>query len=385
MSLIGNFAAKIGLRERRKNGRMPTRGIEAFYSAGEEQKQAAIQDISPTGICLVADDELPPGKQVALTLRRTTLDEDDLGTAVSMPSRVVRSGGQKLGLEFLHEHMDASAWSALLLKSAEISQGKDGVRVFRVAKALAFLRRVSPSTEPEFITAISGGMSNDGAEKAVEIVLTAEELLRRLGRAARSGVDAKLIYRIVRRGANVDLCEAEMMTYWAGLLAVALQEGVGEQDCLDLVDLLSKLEAAHMRILTAGCEKALTLGWSAGYRLPERVFYSANQIRKTVGARDMIAVERGLNRLQELGLLLKGETLPTFEPVTEVDVTPTGLGLNLYAKCQGRNRIPEVHVAGTKMEPDIAGTEPGGADAGGQAPAWRGLRGARPWPGMSAG
>jgi hypothetical protein len=385
MSLIGNFAVKIGLRDRRKNGRMPTRGIEASYTAGEERKQAAIQDISPTGICLAKADELPPGTNTLVTLRRKVLDENEVGTTVSMPCRVVRAGGQKLGLEFVHEHIDAGAWSDLLLKAAEISQGKDGVRVFRTAKALAFLRRISPSIEPDFISALSGGMSNDGAEGALEIVLRAEGILRRNGQIARSGVDAKLIYRIVRRGANTDLCEAEMLAYWAGLLAAVSQEGAGDQDCLVFIDLLPKLELAHMRILAAGCERAISLGWGAGYELPERVFYSANEIRKMAGARDIIAVGGGLNRLEELGLLAKSKKVPIFEPVTEVDVTPTGLGLNLYARCHGRMGIPEVHAAGAELEPGSTEEALQGADAGDQAPAWRGLRGARPWPGMSAG
>lgn len=364
---------------------MPTRGIEAVYAVDEKLTPATIRDISPTGICLGADDELAIGTDVLLTLRRKPLDENDYGTEVSMPARVARLAARELGLEFVHEHMDPSAWSALVLKAAEVSKGKDGVRVFRMARALAFLQRISPSTEPQFIKAITGGMSSDGAERALEIVVKAEAMVWRNGRNVRSGVDAKLVYRIVERGANTDLCEAEIMGFWAGLLAAASQEGAREQDCLEFVDLLSKLELAHLRILAAGCKTAVTLGWDAGYELPQRVFYSAAEIRKIAAARDMVAVERGLNRLQELGLVQQSGKLPIFEPITEVDVTPTGLGLNLYARCIGRTGVPEVHGAGKELEPEIAAGLSDPEPETGHAPAWRGFRGARPWPGMSAG
>ncbi|HEX8710453.1 MAG TPA: PilZ domain-containing protein [Terracidiphilus sp.] len=385
MSLIANYAAKIGLRERRKNGRMPTRGIEAAYSVDENQKDATIRDISPTGVCLASEDQLAVGSDVLVTLRRKPLDESDYGTEVSMPARVVRAGTKEVGLEFLHQHLDATAWSNLVLKAAEISKGKDGVRVFRVARALAFLQRISPATEPQFVKAITGAMSNDGAERALEIVVRAEGMVWQNGRGPRAGVDARLVYRIVERGANTDLCEAEMMGFWAGLLAAAAHEGVREQDCLESADMVSKLELSHLRILAAGCERAVSLGWGAGYELPQRVYYSATEIRKNTGARDMTAVERGLNRLEELGLLQKSQKLPIFEPVTEVDVTPTALGLNLYARCIGRTRMPEVHIAGSKLEPETADAESEPEKESGQAPAWRGFRGARPWPGMSAG
>lgn len=322
---------------------MPTRGLEAFYSVGARKKPAEIRDISPTGICLKADDELPKGSDVLLTLRRRAADEEASGAEVSMPARVARAGAQELGLEFVHDYLKPSEWSNRVLKAAEHSQRNDGVRVFRIARALAFLQRISPSIEDRFIKAVCGGMSYDGAEWALEIVLEAEEMLRAQGRAARSGVDARLIEKIIVRGANTDLCEAKMVHCWAGLLASSSLEGSDDQESLQFADLLSKLELSQMRVLSAGCERAMSLGWDAGYILPQRVYCSAGEIRRITGARDMMTVERGLNKLQELGLLQKTPKLPVFEPVAELDVTPTGVGLNLCARSNGRAGAPEVH------------------------------------------
>jgi hypothetical protein len=343
MSLLGKFAAKVGLRERRRNGRMPTRGLEAFYSAGGKRKQAEIRDISPTGICLAAGDELPPGSEVLLTLRRKRVDDEVSGAEVSIPTRVARAGKQELGLEFVHEHLKAAEWTNLVLKAAEHSQRNDGVHVFKIARALAFLQRVSPSIEDRFLKAVCGGMSYDGAEWALQIVLTAQEMLWAQGHTPKSGVDSKLIEKIIVRGANTDLCEAEMVHYWAGLLASSSLEGSDDQESLKFADLLSKLELTHARLLGAGCERAMALGWGAGYVLRQRVFCSAGEIRKITRARDMMTVERGVNRLEELGLLQKSQKLPIFEPVTEIDVTPTGTGLNLCARCDGRPGVPEVY------------------------------------------
>lgn len=351
MSFLGKFAAKVGLRERRRNGRMPTRGLEALYSVGGTKKQADIRDISPTGICLTVADELPQASEVLLTLKRKRVNEEASGAEVLMPARVARSGGQLLGLEFVHEHLTAEAWSNLVLKAAELSRRTDGVHVFRVARALAFLERIAPSTEDRFVRAICGGMSYDGAESALQILLLAQEMLWAQSRTAKRGIDTKLIEHVLMRGANTDLYEAEMAQYWAGLLASSLLEESDDQESLKFAHLLSKLELAQARILNAGYERALTLGWEAGYVLPHRVYCNASEIRRLTRARDMMTVERWMNRLEEMGLIHKSQKLPIFEPITEIDATPTGMGLNLGARCNGRAGVPEV-CAGDAASPE---------------------------------
>jgi hypothetical protein len=347
MSLIGNFAAKIGLRERRKDSRVPTRGLEAFCTRGGERMAAGIKDISPAGICVALKESPAPGTRVELTLRRRALEEGECGAQVSIPSRVIRADGAEAGLEFLNEHVDAAGWSALVLKAAQLSSRNDGVRVFRIARALAFLQRISPAGSEYFLKAITGGMSYDGEERALEIVLQAEDLHARRKQLLKRGVDPNLIRRIVEHGVNLDSWEADVVRCWAGLLASSSLEGSEDGESLVFAALLSKLERGAIRILTAGCEKAMVAGWDAGFVFPRGIHCGIEELKKTVGARDLMAVDWGLNRLAEFGLLQASKKLLSFETLRQIEITPTGLGLKLYARCDGRLEVPEPRIAGS--------------------------------------
>lgn len=346
MSLIGNFAAKIGLRERRKDSRVPTRGLEAFCTRGGERMAGRIKDISPAGICLELRESLPPGTQVELTLRRRSCEEDECGAQVSIPSRVIRADGAEAGLEFLNEHVNAAGWSGLVLKAAQLSRRNDGVRVFRIARALAFLQRISPAGSEYFLKAITGGMSYDGEERALEIVLQAEDMLERRRQRLKRGVDSNLIRRIVEHGVNLDSWEADVVRCWGGLLASSSLEGSEDGESLVFAALLSKLEQGAIRILTAGCEKAMVTGWDAGFVFPGGIHCGIEEMKRIVGARDTMAVDWGLNRLGEFGLLKESRKLSSFEMLRQIDITPTGLGLKLYARCSGRLEVPDVRMAG---------------------------------------
>jgi hypothetical protein len=347
MSLIGRFAVKVGLRERRRDARVATRGVEAFYATGGERKDAAIKDISPAGICLATKERLQPGSPVLLTLRRRALEEADYGTHVSMPSRVVRANGMEAGLEFVHEYIDAAGWSQLVLQAAQLSSRNDGVRVFRIARALAFLRRISPAGADHFLEAITGGMSYDGEERALEMVLQAEEMLASRKQVPKTGVDPDLIRRIVDRGVNLDTWETDVMQCWAGLLASSCLKDSDDRESLSYAELLSKLEQGPIRILTAGCVMAMAVGWDAGFVFPHNIQCDVDAMKKIVGVRNTMAVDWGLNRLHELGLLQQTLKPPMFDPAMQMDITPTGLGLKLYVRCTGRLELPEACVAGS--------------------------------------
>lgn len=346
MSLIANFAAKIGLRERRNGSRVPTRGLEAFYSAGGTRKPAAIKDISPAGICLCVEEPLSRGTNVLLTLRRKVLEDAECGAQVAIPAKVVHTNGEDTGLEFVHEHIDTARWSELVLKAAQLSARNDGVRVFRIAKALAFLERISPAGAAQFVKAITGGMSYDGEERALEIVLQAEEMLAARGQVPRIGVDAKLIQRILDRGVNLDSWETDVVQCWAGMLAASSLEGSDDRENLVYAELLSKLERAAIRILNAGCIMGIALGWEPGFVFSRNIQCGMDAMKKIVGVRDTMGIDWGMNRLHEFGLLQETVKPPTFDPMMQIDITPTGLGLKLHARCTGRLEVPEACVAG---------------------------------------
>jgi hypothetical protein len=342
MSLIGNFAAKAGLRERRAGLRVATRGLEAFYRSGGEQKPVAIKDIGSTGICLALEEGVSLGSKVALTLRRKVIEEPECGARVLLPSKVVRVGKHDVGLKFLHELIDAAGWSNLVLEAARLSERNDGVRVFRLARARAFLRRISPPAEIQLLDAMCGGMSYDGEERALEILLRADDLLSSREQISRRHISARLVQRILDQGMNLDTRDADMADCWAGLLATATQESTDDEESLKFVHLLSKVDMVSMRIPKACCEEATASGWDRGFVVRQRVHYTAEEIKKIARVTNGMAIVRGVYGLQELSLVHRADHGATFEAVEKVNLTPTELGLRLHARCIGRLEVPEV-------------------------------------------
>jgi len=55
----------------------------------------------------------------------------------------------------------------------------------------------------------------------------------------------------------------------------------------------------------------------------------------------MVGIEQDLNRLYQLGLLERTEKVNSLDPIQEPNLTPTALGLQLYARCTGQISAPE--------------------------------------------
>ncbi len=349
MSVIWNLAAKMGLRERRKGGRVLIGGLEAFYGDGEGQKPAKVNDMSPSGIYLMVEDRISPGTEVLVVLKKKTPLDSQFDAQVRMRARVARVDEHGLGLEFLHESIDAAGWSELVVKSAELSPKSDGVRVFRVARALAFLLRISPAFESHFLKIITDRLNRESSERAIEIVLKAEDMVLLQGRPPKTNVDATLIQRILEYGSKGDTYEEDVERCWAGLLATSSLEGTKDEASVKLVVTLSRLDVVSMRILSLGCSKAMEAGWKSGLVFAHSLYSSVSEIKKITQVRDHTPIEWALNRLHDLGLLEMTPKSATFEPITQVNVTPTGEGLKLFARCSGQLEVPDTCPGGNAV------------------------------------
>jgi PilZ domain len=346
MAFLDNLAAKMGLRERRRGGRVPTGGVEVSYEAGSEEKPAKIVDVSPSGIYLTAMGEISAGTEVRLTLRKRTPMGTNLGAQVRLRARVARVDAQGVGLEFVHEGIDGPGWAELVVKAAELSPKSDGVRVFRVAKALAFVLRISPQFEGQFLKIITDRLNPESAERAIEVVLKADEMLRSKGQKPKKGMDPSVIQRVLEYGSKGDTHDEDVEECWTGLLATSSMEGTDDRASLKFVVAMSRLDVVSLRILKTGCTKAREAGWGAGFAFSQSLSCSAEEIKKITGVRDLPPIEWGLNRLHELGLMELTPKSAAFEPITQVNITPTAYGLKLYARCLGQLDVPDTFAGG---------------------------------------
>lgn len=348
MSFIGTFAAKMGLRERRKDDRVPTRGIEVSYAAGAEPTPVKVRNISSTGIYLSSSHDWQPDTGVLLILRRKTLFDQDYGTQVLMPARVVRVGKGGVGLAFVNDHIDAAGWSKLVIRAAGLSVNNDGVRVFRTARALALLQRACPEAEAPYLKFVGDGVSYDSAQRALEIVLRADELLHSQGYVPRRNTDPRLFQLIVENGLRADVGDDVLVRCWGGLLASSLAQGSDDASSREFAELLMKLDATPVRILNAACGRAVAAGWAPGSTLPKPLHCSAEEAKKIAETKSLAKIGWGMSCLNDMGLMEPTAGQLSLDPVTELNMTPTALGLRLYARYSGQLEPagPRVAAAG---------------------------------------
>lgn len=347
MSILRYVLVKAGLSERRKDGRIPARGLDVSYWNGLEHKRVKIKDISATGIYLITGDQLPPGTAVQLVLQKRGLLDRDARREVRLRARCVRQGEDGIGLTFADEPARAAEWSRSMAISAELHAGSHPVRLFRSTKALAFLMRITPGAEAQFLQLV-GEISGEQAERMIDILIQADELLSSGSSERVAALSPTLLLRILdygsrAHGENVQQC-------WAGLLASCCIHSQQDEDIGRLVILLSKLDRDHVAILTAAGSRAMRTGWQPGFVFSSPLVCSADEIRSLCGIRNPVAVERNLNHLYQFGLMEQTVRPLGCAQLEQVNVTPTAVGLKLYARCRGDADLPEVLEARSTLE-----------------------------------
>jgi hypothetical protein len=126
-----------------------------------------------------------------------------------------------------------------------------------------------------------------------------------------------------------------MLQFWAGLLAASCTSSGGDDSNLAFVDLLSQLKALHLRILSAACTKATKLFSGVGGMSSRPLNWKAADLMKFSGSHDLIKLDRELNYMAEVGVIAPREKSAFFQQIADTTVAPTGLGLELYARCNG--------------------------------------------------
>lgn len=343
MSIIRKFTAKIGFGERRRDGRVHVGYLDASYWTGVEQKRVRVRDVSPTGVYVLTDDRWLPGTSVLLTLQnghKRSLFENDVRPEVRMPARTVRAGEDGVGLTFIQDHIKVATWLKLMNMATSLVVQNDAVRVFRVTKALAFLLRICPSCEGQVLKLITEGLNNERAERAIEVALRAEEMLVSQYRTPCADVPWGLVLHILENGSEIE--DDRLLQSWGGMLAAASVEDSKPEAILRYIEILSALDPSPVRILTAACTKAMQAGWQSGFSFTAPLKCSMEEIKKIAGSRTTVGIEQDLNRLYQMSLLEKSEKPNALEHIKEANLTPTALGLRLYARCTGQIEVPDI-------------------------------------------
>lgn len=337
MTSLGEWLKKQPLLRRQRPERRTAPGLAAYHSTGSVPKQAGVRDISSTGVYLVTRDRWSPDEVVTLWLQRHGPPEKSSERRFAVKARTVRWDENGVGLSFvLPSGMDVRLWESEKKGVRDPVEPDDILRKFRKARAFAFLSRISPEATEGVAQFLRKGKSDFRLLSAVEIALRAEEMLARLPNAEKMRADPQLVVRILEDGSWAEVDRFQL--FWACLLVSSCSVDGGDQSNLHLVHLLSQLTPIHARILGIVCSKAAESAWE--FERTERTDSrppgcSVQEIISKTDAREQIRVDMDLGYLANLNLVTKKEKSSRLSTVEVAYVTPTRLGLELYARCRG--------------------------------------------------
>ena len=324
----GSFGA-----ERRRAERRTSPSLAAYHWKGSNPRQNSVRDISATGAYLVTQERWEPGEIVAISLQRSGPLERE--NSFSVQAKAVRWDDNGVAVSFvLPAGADLRLWQSPLKSAAEQNEPEDILREFRVSQAISFLSRIAPDTSQAVSKLLHEELSNYRLENAVEIALNAEKMLGGSVEADHLRAMSHVVMRIVE-GGSWSSDDKWMLQFWAGLLAASCTTAGGDETSLAFVDLLSQLKALHLRILSAACTKATKLITGPSSMSSRPLNWKAADLIKFSGSHDLIKLDRELNYMAEIGVIAKREQSTFFQQMTDTTVAPTGLGLELYARCNG--------------------------------------------------
>jgi hypothetical protein len=306
--------------------------LTAYHWDGSTPRQNRVKDISSSGAFLLTDQRWNPGEIVSLTLQRRGPLARTPEHRFSLQARAVRRDKQGVGVSFvMPTGADLRLWQSPLKTAEEQTEPEDILREFRTAAAIAFLRRICPGAAKEVRQLLRERLSNYRLECAVEIALHAEEMLVFEPGARKMRAHPSLVMRVIEDGSWAE--NDRIQQFWAGLLATSCTKDKDDVANQVFIELMSQLTPVQIRILGAACTTATTSLSEHGTVVAHPLVYSADEITQITGLPDLVKIARDLDHLAELGLVVQREKQSFFSVLDEADITPTGLGLNLYARC----------------------------------------------------
>jgi hypothetical protein len=326
--------------EQRSAERRPVDKFAAYRWNGSGLQQETVRDISSSGLYILTEERWKPGTLVFLTLQREGSLETDSQRRIEVHAKVTRCGKDGVGLAFvLQNDPDSRQWESLRESLIEQTKPKDMLSLVRMAGAVAFLSRICPRGAEEVGELLRGRLSNHKLANALAIALKAENLLAFEPATAKLRAEPGLVVRILEDGSCTD--EDWLKHFWGGLLATSCAGNGKDESSRVFVELFSQLTTFPVRLLTVVCTRATKVFGESGAVTAKPLPCRKEELKQTTGSRGL-QVDRDLERLAELGLIEKrASNSPTLLASDEIYITPSSLGLHLFARCNGHRGLPQ--------------------------------------------
>jgi PilZ domain len=307
-------------------------GLAAYHWDGSTPTQSRVIDISSSGAYLLTEERWNPGEFVSLTLQRRGPLARIPEHRVSVQAKTVRIDQQGVGVSFvLPPGTDLNLWRSPFKLVEERIEPEDILREFRIAAAVAFLRRICPSAAKEIRQLLREGLSSYRLDCTAEIALHAEEMLVFEAGSRKMRGQPRLVRQILEDGSWAE--NEQMQNFWAGLLATSCTIGREDSGNLLFIELMSQLTATQTRIFATACSRARTYQSRFGAISARPLICSPDEMMQIAGVQDLVKINHDLDHLGQSGLLSRREKPALCSVFDEVDIAPTGKGLAFYARC----------------------------------------------------
>ncbi|MGL1102350.1 Abi-alpha family protein [Vibrio vulnificus] len=174
------------------------------------------------------------------------------------------------------------------------------------------------------------------AHNAAKIEEKARQLAIQNGGYEGQAVHPLLAWKIIENGSFADT--SELQDVWAGLLTSSMDFQPDDSNHI-FIDLVSQLTSIQVRIIEYSCLTANKYVSKAGYIQADSLTLDAKIVFEITGCNDLHRLDREMDHLSNLGLF--GGLGGGFHPENSiVDLTPSPLSLQLFARCCGSNQDP---------------------------------------------
>lgn len=320
---------------RRSAERRPSQGVVAYDFVDDTPRMHEVGNISSHGLYLRTDEHWEPGTLVSLTMQCGGPYESDSQHRVEFDCAVVREGADGVGMSFvLPAGMELKLWEMPGRNGADETDPQCIVRELRMARALAFMRRICPPADERVTELLHKTLSNVRAANTVEIALKAERLLAQEPDAYCMAAHPDLMLRTLEHGSWVDV--EWLQELWGGLLATSCTFEGQDESNLAYINLLSRLAPLPTQILTMACAKTMQAMTGNSTAPSAPLACSAEEIARVTRSNNLLKIYKSIGELSELGLVEKNPRSVSPSNPGEAKARPTQLGLEMFARCNGQ-------------------------------------------------
>ena len=201
--------------------------------------------------------------------------------------------------------------------------------------ASAFLSRICLPVAEEFGLLLQDKVRGWRTKNLINIIDKARQLHDDLG-LRNVHAHPRIVSLIVEHGSWVE--EENIQLMWAGLLASSCTADGKDDSNLIFINLLSQMTYLQACLLNYFCKKADKQVDKNGLIYSRELLINVDELQEITGTSDVQRLDRELDHLRSLQLILEGFMIDTSSLVARA--TPTALALHLYARCNGSLKSP---------------------------------------------